>query len=76
MPARASLLYLEHGNAGEYDVTRESVAEAVKNITGIAESIEAGLFEPTPSPWRCARCSYDEICDARYGGRRNRPSDL
>ena len=64
LPAKASLFYLELGKIVEYDITRESVAEATELITEMVNEILQEKFEATPGS-ACRQCGYASICEAR-----------
>jgi len=65
LPAKASLFYVEKDKMVEYEVSPESVAEALEPIAEMTKKILAEKFEPTPSPGACMFCSYQSICDAK-----------
>ncbi len=65
LPAKATLFYVEKDKTVEYDVTDESVRDAVAAIEGTVRDILRENFEPTPSYKACMLCPYKGICDAK-----------
>ncbi len=65
LPVKASLFYVEKDKMVEYDVSAESVKEALGPIIEMTKEILNENFEPTPSTQACMFCSYQSICDAK-----------
>ncbi|MCE9653235.1 MAG: ATP-dependent helicase [Nitrosarchaeum sp.] len=65
LPVKASLFYVEKDKMVEYDVSVESVKEALEPIEEMTKEILKENFEPTPSTQACMFCSYQSICDAK-----------
>ncbi len=65
LPAKATLFYVEKDKTVEYQVTAESVREAMTSIGKTVENILKESFQPTPSFQACMFCPYQSICDAK-----------
>ena len=63
LPAKASLFYPELGKVMEYRPTPESVKKVMDEVLEMAQRIDAGDFEPTPSAKACRYCNYRSVCD-------------
>ena len=65
LPVRASLFYVEQDKIISYDVTPESVEEALLPVEKMTAEILKENFEATPDYWKCQHCSYASICDSK-----------
>jgi len=65
LPSKASFFYPELEKMVEYEVTPDSVKEAIEPIKEMTKGILAENFEPTPSAGACMFCPYQSICDAK-----------
>jgi DNA helicase II / ATP-dependent DNA helicase PcrA len=65
LPGKASLFYVEKDKMVEYEITEESVKEAIEPIIEMTKGILDEKFEPTPSHKACLFCFYQSICDAK-----------
>ena len=72
MPAKATLFYVEQDAKQEYDITQESLKEAMALIKTTINGILDENFEPTPSYKACFFCPYGGICDVKFQGTHSR----
>ncbi len=67
-PAKATLFYVEQDTKREYDITQESLKDAMALIKTTINEILDENFEPTPSFQACMFCPYGAICDVKFPG--------
>ncbi|MGI0094361.1 MAG: RecB family exonuclease, partial [Nitrosotalea sp.] len=63
LPQKASLYYIKDDSMVDYNVTTDTLNNAVSILEQITESILKEDFTPTPGKDTCFRCNFRDICD-------------
>ncbi|MBD3329880.1 AAA family ATPase [Candidatus Dojkabacteria bacterium] len=60
---RAALLYVEHDELVEVDISEQVRDKAKKMVVELVEGIRKGKFPADPGMWKCKFCDYRAICE-------------
>lgn len=60
---RASLLYVEHGDLVNVDISEKTQEKAKKMVVDIVKGIREGKYPADPGMWKCKFCDYRMICE-------------
>lgn len=63
LPQKTSLFYIKEGKTVDYDISTDTLNNAVSKLEQITEAILKEDFTPTPDKDTCFRCNFKDICD-------------